>query len=47
MIALGVFDGHSGSEAAHFAKEKLLGHIKVRRSEAFIALGVSGGGYAL
>lgn len=29
MLALGVFDGHSGSEAAHFAKEKLLGHIKV------------------
>lgn len=26
---LGVFDGHSGSEAAEFAREKLLGHIKV------------------
>lgn len=29
-LALGVFDGHSGSEAAQFAEEKLLGHIKVR-----------------
>lgn len=26
---LGVFDGHSGSEAAEFAREKLLGHITV------------------
>ena len=28
-LALGVFDGHSGSGAAHFAQEKLLGHIQV------------------
>ena len=28
-LALGVFDGHSGAEAAQFAQEKLLGHVQV------------------
>lgn len=36
ILALGVFDGHSGSEAAQFAQEKLLGHVKVSRSGAYI-----------
>lgn len=27
---MGVFDGHSGAEAAQFAQEKLLKHVQVR-----------------
>lgn len=31
-LALGVFDGHSGGDAAQFAQEELIGHIKVLTS---------------
>lgn len=40
-LALGVFDGHSGAEAAHFAQEKLLGHIKVPTPLLYIPYTIS------